>query len=178
MAQDNNVKTIGFAGGCFWGTEHFFKQINGVVNTEVGYANSRIPHPTYMEVSTGETGASECVRVEYDSSVVSLQFLIDMFFKTIDPTSVNRQGNDIGSQYRTGIYYTTADEQDIILEKLKELAPNYSGKIAVEVMPLKSFSQAEAYHQDYLDKNPGGYCHIDPELFKLAQKAKDDTIIQ
>lgn len=169
--MDNNVATIYFAGGCFWGTEHFFKQINGVVSTEVGYANSVVPNPTYKEVCTGRTMAAEGVKVEYDTTRVDLPFLIQLYFMTIDPTSVNRQGNDRGTQYRTGIYYTTASQQRTALAEIEKEAQLYSRPIAVEVKQLENFYPAEDYHQDYLEKNPGGYCHIDPRLFEIARKA-------
>lgn len=171
----NHEATIYFAGGCFWGTEHFFRQIDGVTDTEVGYANSRIPHPTYQDVCTGRTGAAEGVRVTYDTDKVSLRFLISLYFMTIDPTSVNRQGNDTGTQYRTGIYYTTPDQQRIALEEVGKEAAKHQAPIAVEVIQLQNFYQAEDYHQDYLVKNPEGYCHIDPRLFEIARKARMKT---
>ena len=163
--------TVYFAGGCFWGTQHYFKQIKGVVNTCVGYANSTIPHPTYHEVGTGMTMAAEGVEVQYDPAVVSLEFLIELYFKSIDPTSLNRQGGDKGTQYRTGIYYTNAEQQHIIIDTVNRLAKDYDRPVVVEIMQLKNFYPAEEYHQDYLDKNPDGYCHIHPELFELARKA-------
>ena len=163
--------TIYFAGGCFWGTEHFMKQINGVIETQVGYANSIVPHPSYKEVCTGNTGAAETVKVVYDPAMVELGFLIDLYFMTIDPLSINRQGNDIGTQYRTGIFYESDKDRPIIERKIEELAIRYEQPIAVEVKRIKNFYPAEEYHQDYLDKNPHGYCHIDPRLFDLARKA-------
>lgn len=172
MNSNNQIETIYFAGGCFWGTEHFFKQIDGVVDTEVGYANSTIPNPTYKEVCTGETHAAEGVKVEYDTTRIDLPFLIQLYFMTIDPTSVNRQGNDTGTQYRTGIYYTNAAQQRIALAEIEKESQLHSHPLAVEVMQLQNFYPAEEYHQDYLDKNPGGYCHIDPRLFEIARKAR------
>lgn len=166
-----NRSEIYFAGGCFWGTEHFLKQIRGVEATQVGYANGNIDNPTYEQVCHDNTGFAETVKIVYDPQVVSLDLLIDLFFKTIDPTSLNRQGNDRGSQYRTGLFYTNpADLPEIELD-VKVQARNYSQPLMVEVKPLKNFYPAENYHQDYLDKNPGGYCHIDPALFELAKKA-------
>ena len=166
------MSIIYFAGGCFWGTEHFFRQINGVRNTQVGYANSLIPNPTYKEVCTGQTQAAEGVKVEYDPEQVTLDFLIQLYLMTIDPTSVNRQGNDVGTQYRTGIYYTTADQQRTILDELAKESQLYSEPIAVEVKQLQNFYPAEEYHQRYLEKNPTGYCHINPRLFELARNAR------
>lgn len=166
-----NLSEIYFAGGCFWGTEHFLELINGVKNTQVGYANSNVANPTYKQVCTGETNAAETVKVEYDPQEVDLDMLIDLFFKTIDPTSLNRQGNDRGTQYRTGIFYTNPADLSVIEAVVKEQAKGYDKPLVVEVKPLSNFYKAEDYHQDYLDKNPGGYCHIDPSLFELAKKA-------
>lgn len=166
-------KEIYLAGGCFWGTEHFMKQIPGVLSTEVGYANSVVANPGYRQVCSGTTDAAEAVKVTYDAEKVSLPFLLDLYFKTIDPTSVNRQGNDRGTQYRTGIYYTDAADRQAIERALAGLQRRYDRPLAIEVMPLKNFYDAEQYHQDYLDKNPGGYCHIDPALFRMARNAHE-----
>jgi peptide methionine sulfoxide reductase msrA/msrB len=162
---------IYFAGGCFWGTEHFMKQITGVERTEVGYANSKVEHPTYQQVCTGNTGAAETVQVVYNPQQVELQFLLELFFKTIDPTSLNRQGNDQGLQYRTGVYYKDKTDLAVINASIKELSTHYSKPLVVEVLPLTNFYKAEDYHQDYLQKNPGGYCHLAPELFIMARQA-------
>ena len=167
-----STKEIYLAGGCFWGTEHFLKLIEGVEATQVGYANGNIANPTYKQVCTGTTDFAETVKVQYDPAKVDLPFLIDLYFKTIDPTSVNRQGNDRGTQYRTGIYYTDPADLPLIQETVNRLAATYTRPLAVEIKPLENFYPAEDYHQDYLDKNPGGYCHIHPELFELARKAK------
>lgn len=167
-----STKEIYLAGGCFWGTEHFLKLIDGVEATQVGYANGNIANPTYKQVCTGTTDFAETVKVQYDPVKVDLPFLIDLYFKTIDPTSVNKQGNDRGTQYRTGIYYTDPADLSVIQETVHRLAATYTRPLAVEMKPLENFYPAEEYHQDYLDKNPGGYCHIHPELFDLARKAK------
>lgn len=169
MDMMDGIKTIYFAGGCFWGTEHFFKQISGVVATTAGYANSRVPDPSYKDVCTGTTMAAEAVEVRYDPSRVGLRTLIAMYFLTIDPLSVNRQGNDIGTQYRTGIYYTNERQRHVAEEAVKSLSDSLRQQVAVEVMPLLNFYPAEEYHQDYLEKTPGGYCHINPELFARAR---------
>lgn len=166
-----NQHDIYLAGGCFWGTEHFLKQVRGVTYTQVGYANGNIENPTYQQVCTDKTGFAETVKVNYNPQQVDLSLLLDLYFKTIDPTSLNRQGGDRGSQYRTGIYYTDVSDLPLIQAALAALAKNYQEPIVVEVKPLKNFYPAEEYHQDYLDKNPGGYCHIHPELFELARKA-------
>lgn len=167
-----STKEIYLAGGCFWGTEHFLKLVEGVELTQVGYANGNVANPTYKEVCTGATHFAETVQVQYDPEVTDLPFLIGLYFKTIDPTSVNRQGEDRGTQYRTGIYYTDAADLSLIQEAIQHLAQGYTQPLAVEVLPLQNFYPAEEYHQNYLDKNPEGYCHIHPELFELARKAK------
>ena len=172
-----NTKTIYLAGGCFWGTEHFMSMIPGVENAESGYANSNVPNPSYREVCTGKTGAAETVKVTFNANKVSLPFLLDLYYQTIDPTSLNKQGNDRGTQYRTGIYYTDPSELPVIEKSLAALQEKYTRPLAIEVAPLKNFYPAEEYHQDYLDKNPGGYCHISPGLFKLAREAKDTTLL-
>ena len=164
-------KTIYFAGGCFWGTEHYFKMIKGVVGTTVGYANSIMENPSYKDVCSGDTLAAETVKVDYDPSSVSLEFLTRMFFHAIDPTSLNRQGNDIGTQYRTGIYYTDNEDLAEIYKVFEEQRSTTEGEIVVEVKALQNFYAAEDYHQDYLDKNPDGYCHLPFTLFEFAKKA-------
>ena len=140
---------IYLAGGCFWGTEHFLKQIRGVESSEVGYANSIINQPTYQQVCSGETNAAETVKVVYDPETVNLSLLLDLYFKTIDPTSLNRQGNDRGTQYRTGIYYTNKADIAVINQAVRALADQYKNPIAIEVKPLTNFYPAENYHQDY-----------------------------
>ena len=164
-------KTIYFAGGCFWGTEHYFKMIKGVVGTTVGYANSIMENPSYKDVCSGDTLAAETVKVDYDPSLVSLEFLTRMFFHAIDPTSLNRQGNDIGTQYRTGIYYTDNEDLAEIYKVFEEQMSTTEGEIVVEVKALQNFYAAEDYHQDYLDKNPDGYCHLPSTLFEFAREA-------
>lgn len=166
------IKSIYFAGGCFWGTEHFFKQIEGVTFTETGYANGSTPDPTYRQVYTDTTGYAETVHVEYDNDVIDLEFLVRMFFKAIDPTSLNRQGEDVGTRYRTGIYYTDAEELPCIKKIYDEIGRQYESPLVVELEPLKNFYQAEDYHQDYLENNPDGYCHLPLELFEFARKAR------
>ncbi|GIM60898.1 peptide-methionine (R)-S-oxide reductase MsrB [Capnocytophaga canis] len=166
-----DMKEIYFAGGCFWGTEHFFKQIRGVIATQVGYANGNTQRPSYEEVYTDKTGFTEAVKVVYDPKEVDLQLLLDLFYKTIDPTSLNKQGNDIGTRYRTGIYTVDDSDRKIIEKSLNELASKYNQPIVVENLPLKNFYDAEENHQNYLDKNPDGYCHINPKLFQVAKEA-------
>lgn len=165
------VRICYFAGGCFWGVQYFFSLINGVTDTQVGYANGTLANPTYEQVCTGKSGHAETVRVTYDPSVVTLDYLVWLFFHVIDPTSLNRQGNDVGTQYRTGIYYTSEEDGALIREVVEGLALRYPRPVVVEVEPLSSFYPAEAAHQDYLVHNPGGYCHIPASLFSLARRA-------
>ena len=167
------TKEIYFAGGCFWGTEHFFKQIEGVLETEVGFANGHTENPTYKEVYTDQTGFAETVYVKYNTDVVSLEFLLNMFFKAIDPTSLNKQGEDEGTRYRTGVYYTNDDDLTIIEKVFSQEQQNYQQPLAVEKLPLQNYYSAEEYHQDYLDKNPTGYCHLPVALFEFARQAKE-----
>ena len=167
------MKEIYLAGGCFWGTEHYLKQIRGVVSTAVGYANGNGANPTYEEVYTDTTGFVECVQVVYDPLVLSLERVVELYFHSIDPLSLNQQGNDIGTRYRTGIYYT--DEEDrVTIERVYRAVEREVGEpIVVELEPLHNFYDAEEYHQDYLDKNPAGYCHLPYYLFEYARKANE-----
>ena len=168
------VATIYLAGGCFWGVEKYMSLVNGVIDAESGYANGAIDSPTYKDVSTGRSGYTETVRVEYDPAVAPLPFLLDLFYKAIDPTTLNRQGNDVGTQYRSGIYYSDPADLPVIEASLAKLQERYDKPIVVEAKPLSNFTPAEDYHQDYLDKNPGGYCHISPGLFDEAAKASPE----
>ena len=162
------MKTIYFAGGCFWGTQKYFDQFDGVVRTEVGYANGPDSAPSYEDVCAS-SGHAETVLVEFDEDVISLEKLIRYYFLVIDPTSVNRQGHDVGIQYRTGIYYTDPDMLGTIRRAYDEEEALVGAPLAVEVKPLANFFSAEEYHQKYLDKNPGGYCHIPQKYFTLAE---------
>lgn len=166
------MKEIYFAGGCFWGTEHFFKQIQGVESTEVGFANGHTDNPTYKEVYTDTTGYAETVHIRYDEQKISLEFLLNMFFAAIDPLSLNKQGHDEGTRYRTGVYYVSDNQLPIIKAVFAEQQKKYAEPIVVEIAPLKNFYSAEEYHQDYLDKNPNGYCHLPTALFDFARHAK------
>lgn len=154
------MKKIVLAGGCFWGVEAYFKKINGVINTKVGYSNGNTKNPTYEEVCSSITGYAEACSIEYDENIISLKNLLKKFFKIIDPTLINRQGPDIGSQYRTGIYYYEESDLNIINSFIEEIKNNYDKKIVTEIDKVSNFYDAEEYHQNYLDKNPNGYCHI------------------
>lgn len=161
------TKEIYFAAGCFWGTERLYQSIQGVLDTECGFCNGKegVDSPSYEQVCGGDTDCREAVRVRYDESLVSLPQLLKAYFHVVDPTLFHRQGNDIGSQYQTGIYYTDAASGEIVKAYAREEAKKYP-VFAVEIGPLQKFYPAEAHHQDYLLKNPGGYCHINPMEFQ------------
>ena len=148
------------AGGCFWGVEEYFSRIPGVVDTEVGYANGRTQDPSYQDVCTDTTGHAETVRVTYDPQVVSLATILQHYFAIIDPLSVNQQGADRGTQYRTGVYYVDERSHQLASEEFARQQETLPTPMAVELEPLTCFFAAEGYHQDYLKKNPGGYCHV------------------
>ena len=161
-------KTIVLAGGCFWGVERYLRLMPGVSWTEVGYANCEVPKPSYEEVCSGRTGCVEAVRVRYDPAELGLSELLEMFWRIIDPTSVDRQGNDVGPQYRTGVYYQDPEDSPIIKGALILLGESLEAPVAVEALPLANFHRAEEYHQRYLEKNPGGYCHVGQDRFREA----------
>ncbi len=170
--KEEDMKTIYLAGGCFWGVEKYFAQFEGVYDTEVGYANGpEVVLLTYKDVCNG-SGHAETVKVTYDESKMSTTDLINYYFMVIDPLSVNRQGNDSGIQYRTGIYYEDESQIDVIKEAYQAKEKEVGQPLAVELEPLRNFYSAEEYHQDYLDKNPGGYCHIPSSMFKLEKERK------
>ena len=164
-----SVQSIYLAGGCFWGTQKFFDQFEGVLETQVGYANGPGENPSYQEVCRS-SGHAETVRIDYDPDRVSLTQLLDWYFLTVDPTSYHRQGGDMGVQYRTGIYYTDPKQLEELRARYALEQAKYRQKLEVELLPLENFYPAEEYHQKYLGKNPGGYCHISPELLHLAEK--------
>lgn len=160
MMNNDNLHTIYLAGGCFWGIEAYMKKLPGVRDTDVGYANGNTENPTYEQVCYDNTGHAETVKVVYDPALISTEQLLDGFFKVVDPTSINRQGNDRGSQYRSGIYYVDEADKAIAESAAARQKENYKDPVVTEILPLNQFYLAEDYHQDYLDKNPGGYCHI------------------
>ena len=158
------MRTIYLAGGCFWGVQKYFDLIEGVVATQVGYANGPDNAPGYKDVCAG-SGHAETVRIEYDESVVSLTELLKKYFLVIDPLSMNRQGNDRGIQYRTGIYYENEDQYQEARSVYESEERRAGAKLAVELQPIGNFFPAAEYHQKYLEKNPGGYCHISEAMF-------------
>lgn len=166
MEELSEMKTIYLAGGCFWGLQKFFDQFDGVLLTEVGYANGPDEAPSYQDVCS-DSGHAETVRIVYDEDELSLEELLEYYFLVIDPVSVNRQGNDFGIQYRTGIFYTEEAQLPAIRTVYDREEEKAGEPLAVLVEPLDNFFSAEEYHQKYLEKNPGGYCHISSEYFSL-----------
>lgn len=163
-------KEIVVAGGCFWGVEEYFRRTKGIVETKAGYSQGHKKNATYQEVCDGNTGHAEVVWLTYNPDVISLNKILEHLFRIIDPTTLNRQGNDIGSQYRTGVYTLDEDDTPIIQAFLKEKQKEYKREIVVEVEPLLNFVQAEDYHQLYLVKNPRGYCHVNMNLLKPEER--------
>ena len=172
ISQSGNLKEIYLAGGCFWGLEAYMQKIDGVEDAVSGYANGKTDNPSYKDLHT--SGHAETVKVVYNPDMVSLEELLEYYLRVVDPVSINKQGNDTGTQYRTGVYYTNNSEKTIIEKVLANEQNKYDKPIAIEVLPLQQFFIAEEYHQDYLDKNPGGYCHID---LSLADKPLSDKAI-
>ena len=162
------MREIFLAGGCFWGMQKYFDRVVGVITTQVGYANGRTVNPTYEEVCCGNSNFTETVWVRYNENIIDFRGILDLFFKVIDPTARNRQGNDFGTQYRSGIYYTNAAEGAVAREYIEKLQQQYARPIVTEVEKLRNYYTAEPYHQNYLEKNPGGYCHIGKEAFQYA----------
>ena len=177
------MQEIYLAGGCFWGLQEVFSRLPGVIATEVGYANSKQAAPSYEDVCTDETGAAETVKVTYDPQKIALTDILGVFFTVIDPYSKNRQGNDIGSQYRTGVYYTDPADESMLEQYFNRLrqrgqespmtihettAARGGKKIQTELLPLENFYTAEEEHQNYLKKHPQGYCHINLAALERA----------
>jgi peptide-methionine (S)-S-oxide reductase len=154
------MKKIVLGGGCFWGVEKFFSMIPGVMETEVGYANGKTENPTYEEVCKDNTNFVEVCCITYDEKIVALNTLLDKFWSVIDPTTLNKQAEDVGTQYRSGIYYLDDSDVDIIDKSKMKIQEKYKEPVVTEVKPLDKYYTAEEYHQDYLKKNPTGYCHI------------------
>ena len=165
-------KEIYFGAGCFWGTEAFFKKVHGVLDVESGYANGSTEAPSYQDVCAG-SGHAEVVKIIYDDAKIDLPKLLNYFFQIIDPTTLNQQGEDVGVQYRTGVYYVDVQDQPVIQAALDSLQNHYESPIMVENLPLAQYFPAETYHQDYLDKNPNGYCHISFALMAEILRDQD-----
>ncbi|MEJ5990422.1 peptide-methionine (S)-S-oxide reductase MsrA [Ramlibacter sp. PS3R-8] len=157
----SDLQTIVLGGGCFWCTEAVYKEVRGVTDVESGYSNGETESPTYEQVCTGRTGHNEVVKLTFDPAQVSLRQLLEIFFVVHDPTQLNRQGNDVGTQYRSGIYFTTPEQKEVAEEMLRSIAQDklFGRPLATEVLPLANYSPAEPYHQDFFEKNPTqGYC--------------------
>jgi peptide-methionine (S)-S-oxide reductase len=164
------TKSIVFGSGCFWCSEAVFKVIGGVTSTQPGYSGGSVENPSYERVCDGDTGHAEVTKVEYDPEIISLSELLDVFFSMHDPTSLNRQGDDIGEQYRSVIFYSNDDDRSVITQKIEETQKDYSKKIVTAVEPLRNFYPAEEYHKDYFQKNPSRpYCKavIAPKVNKI-----------
>jgi len=166
-------KTIYFAGGCFWGVEHFFKGVDGVKEATPGYANGNTENPSYKEVYTDTTGHAETVRVRYNPERVSLYTLLKLFFTVTNPLTLNRQGHDEGTRYRSGVFYSDAEDRPVIEQVFRETEAKLCTEIVTELEPLKCFFPAEEYHQEYLDKNPEGYCHLPLKTFRYLRLWQD-----
>ena len=163
--------TVYLAGGCYWGVQRYMDVIKGVIRTEVGFANGFVEAPSYEQVKHTETGHAETVKVVYDRDLLPLPVLLALFYRIIDPCSVDRQGGDVGHQYRTGVYWSDPADEGPIKESLKKLAEKVGQPLAVEAMPLSCFYPAEEYHQKYLVKNPSGYCHVNLQMIREAAQA-------
>lgn len=175
MAQ---YETATIATGCFWCTEAIFKRLKGVISVIPGYAASEVPNPTYQQVCSGKTGAAEAIQLTYDPSVISFETLLEIFWHLHDPTTLNRQGNDVGTQYRSGIYYHNDEQKRIALASKEALEKSgaYKNPVVTEIVPFTNFYPAEDYHQDYYDNNRDqGYCMfvIDPKVQKLLREYRD-----
>lgn len=173
--DETKVKTIYLAGGCFWGLEAYMQKLNGVEDAISGYANGKTENPSYYDLKT--SGHAETVKVIYNPEIISLEDILAHYLRVVNPVSVNKQGNDVGTQYRTGIYYTDEAEKAIIENVLAKEQTKHDKPIAIEVEPLRHFYEAEEYHQDYLEKNPGGYCHIDLSLADKPLDKDEEPII-
>lgn len=164
------MRKIWLAGGCFWGVEAYFQQLKGVLGTAVGYGQGDMENPTYKQVCSGATGHTEICELTYDEEVLSLRKILEHYFRIVNPTTLDRQGPDRGSQYRTGVYYADQAEKTSIEAFLHEMQSHYADPIVVEVEPVGHFWPAEEYHQKYLQKTPGGYCHVDLLLAKPEER--------
>jgi peptide-methionine (S)-S-oxide reductase len=154
-----NAQTITLGGGCFWCTEAVFEQVDGVIEVESGYSNGHVRNPSYAQVCEGDTGHNEVVKVSFDADRISLREVLEIFFVVHDPTTLNRQGNDVGTQYRSGIYLHEPAQEAVVREVLAEVNALNRGRVVTEVMPVDNYWRAEDYHQHYFANHPGqGYC--------------------
>jgi methionine-S-sulfoxide reductase len=164
------MKKIVIGGGCFWGVEEYYRRLKGIEATRVGYAQGVTENPSYQDVCTGKTKHAEVVELIYDENVITLTKILEHLFRFIDPTSLNKQGHDIGTQYRVGVYYEDSDDEPLIKAYIASRQPEYKSPIVLEVHQTGIFYDAETYHQKYLIKNPSGYCHVNMNLIKKEER--------
>jgi peptide-methionine (S)-S-oxide reductase len=158
---ETTPQTLVLGGGCFWCTEAVFVKVRGVTDVESGYSNGHVQRPSYEQVCTGTTGHNEVVKLEYDPQQITVREILEIFFVIHDPTTLNRQGNDVGTQYRSGIYYTTDAQRDVADDMIRQMSQDklFGRPVVTEVLPLSNYWAAEEYHQDFFEKNPyQGYC--------------------
>jgi len=168
--KGDNMKKIVLAGGCFWGVEEYYRRLRGVGETRVGYAQGLKDNPTYQEVCSGKTLHAEVAEIVYDPSVISFEKILEHLFRIIDPTSLNKQAHDVGTQYRVGVYPDNDEELELVKAYVEKRQSEYSKPIVLEVERLRDFYDAETYHQKYLVNNPTGYCHVNMNLIKPDEK--------
>ena len=178
--HNQNLETATFAGGCFWCTEAIFKRLKGVESVTSGYSGGSKENPSYEEVNSSSTGHAEALQIKFDPKVLTYDQLLEVFFKTHDPTQLNRQGNDVGEQYRSAVFYHSNEQRTAVVAKITsfERSSTYKSKIVTQIEPFESFYEAEDYHKDYYDKNrSAGYCRvvIDPKITKLHKEFGDIT---
>jgi len=164
------MKKIWLAGGCFWGVEAYFQQLKGVQDTKVGYGQGQIDNPTYHQVCSGTTGYTEVCELTYDEVILPLEKVLEHFFRIINPTTLNSQGADRGTQYRTGVYYAEEAEREVIVHFIEMMQVYHTDDIVVEVEPVSNFYLAEEYHQQYLENTAGGYCHVNLLLARPEER--------
>jgi len=174
----SDPQTIVLGGGCFWCTEAVYKEVQGITDVESGYSNGHAQRPSYEQVCTGTTGHNEVVKLEYDPQQITVRELLEIFFVIHDPTTLNRQGNDVGTQYRSGIYYTTDAQRDVADDMIRQMSQDklFGRPVVTEVLPLSNYWAAEEYHQDFFEKNPyQGYCMAvaAPKVDKFRKTFKD-----
>jgi peptide-methionine (S)-S-oxide reductase len=170
-----NLQSITLGGGCFWCLEAVYELVDGVNSVESGYSNGHVPNPSYEQVCGGDTGHVEVVKVSFDADRIALREVLEIFFHIHDPTTRNRQGNDVGTQYRSGIYFTDAEQERVAREVLAQANAAHGGKVVTELKPLANYSRAEDYHQHYFARNPGqGYCAfvVAPKVEKFRKTFK------
>ena len=163
------MKKISFAGGCFWGVQHYFTLVRGVYKTKVGYTGGNLKSPTYQDVCSGETGHTEACLLEFDINETKIKYLLEHFLNIVDTYTLNKQGNDVGTQYRSGIYYYDDLSKNEIFDFFEVNKKKFSNPFVTEILPAQKFWEAEEYHQEYLDKHPYGYCHINPIKYRNVE---------